>query len=119
MSSAALAGSENPSKVSAQAIKRVMTVTIGIAAFIVARRRDLVALLAAVLLSACGTLPRQVERPFAPAKPASADSPLVRIANDSSPAPTMTGFRLAAWFLFTDAGSSHPGRARNSTSSTT
>ncbi len=53
-----------------------------------------VALLASVMLSACGTLPPQVDRPFSPAQPPSADSPLVRIAQDSSPAPTLTGFRL-------------------------
>jgi putative cardiolipin synthase len=47
-----------------------------------------------VLLSACGALPTQVDRPYSPAQPPSADSPLVRIAQDSSPAPTLTGFRL-------------------------
>ena len=51
-------------------------------------------LLASVLLSACGALPTQVDRPFTPARQASADSSLVRIAQDSSPAPTLTGFRL-------------------------
>lgn len=53
-----------------------------------------VALLGAALLSACGMLPTQVDRPFSPAQQPSADSPLVRIAQDSSPAPTLTGFRL-------------------------
>src|SRR5450432_3085715 len=71
-----------------------MTLTIEAAAFIVSRHRGLVALLAAIFLSACGTLPPQAERPFSTAQPVSADSPLVRIANDSSPAPTLTGFRL-------------------------
>jgi cardiolipin synthase C len=51
-------------------------------------------LLVSVLLSACGVLPTQVDRPFSPARAPSADSPLVRIAQDSSPAPTLTGFRL-------------------------
>jgi putative cardiolipin synthase len=46
------------------------------------------------LLPACGTLPAQVDRPFSPAQQPSADSPLVRIAQDSSPGPTLTGFRL-------------------------
>jgi putative cardiolipin synthase len=36
----------------------------------------------------------QADRPFSPAQQPSADSPLVRIAQDSSPAPTLTGFRL-------------------------
>ncbi len=36
----------------------------------------------------------QVDRPLSSAQPPSADSPLVRIAQDSSPAPTLTGFRL-------------------------
>ena len=52
------------------------------------------ALLAAVLLAACGALPVQGDRPYSPALQPSADSPLVRIAADSSPAPTLTGFRL-------------------------
>ena len=47
-----------------------------------------------VLLSACGALPIQVDRPYSPALQPSTDSPLVRIAQDSSPAPTLTGFRL-------------------------
>jgi putative cardiolipin synthase len=58
------------------------------------RLRGPVALLASVLLSACGALPTQVDRSFSLAQQPSADSPLVRIAQDSSPAPTLTGFRL-------------------------
>ena len=50
--------------------------------------------LVSIVLSACGTLPTQVDRPLSPALQPSADSPLVRIAQDSSPAPTLTGFRL-------------------------
>ncbi len=46
------------------------------------------------MLSACGALPPQVDRPFSSARQASADSPLIRIARDSSPSPTLTGFRL-------------------------
>src|SRR5436190_2231194 len=94
MSSAALAGSEEPSKASAQARKRNMTLSIGTRAFIVSRLRGSVALLVSVLLSACGALPIQADRPYSPALQASTDSPLVRIAEDSSPAPTLTGFRL-------------------------
>jgi cardiolipin synthase C len=46
------------------------------------------------LLSACGTLATRVDQPFSPALQPSADSPLVRIVQDSSPAPALTGFRL-------------------------
>ena len=52
------------------------------------------AVLVSVLISACGTLPTKVDRPYSPAQQAPADSPLVRVAQDSSPSPTMTGFRL-------------------------
>jgi putative cardiolipin synthase len=51
-------------------------------------------LLASVLLSACGALPTQVDRPYSPAQQPLGDSPLVRIVQDSSPEPTLTGFRL-------------------------
>src|SRR5688572_23664777 len=94
MSSAAFAGSESPSEASAQARKRAMIVSLGTSAFIVSRLRGAVALLLSVLLSACGALPTQVAGPFSPAQQPSADSPLVRIAQDSSPAPTLAGFRL-------------------------
>ena len=47
-----------------------------------------------ILLSACGSLPMQVDRPFSPALKPSSESPLVRIAQDSSPGPALTGFRL-------------------------
>jgi len=50
--------------------------------------------MASVLLSACGALPTLADRPLSSAQPPSADSPLVRIARDSSPAPTLSGFRL-------------------------
>jgi putative cardiolipin synthase len=63
-------------------------------AFMASRLRGFVALLVPVLLSACGALPTQVDRPFSAARQPSADSPLVRIARDSSPEPTLTGFRL-------------------------
>jgi putative cardiolipin synthase len=71
-----------------------VTVFIGAPAFIVPRLRGSIALLVSVLLAACGALPTQVDRPFSPAQQPSADSPLVRIAQDSSPGPTLTGFRL-------------------------
>ena len=74
--------------------KRAMTISNGTSIFIVSWARGSVALLVSLLLSACGTLPMQVDRPFSPARQPSADSPLVRIAQDSSPAPTLTGFRL-------------------------
>jgi putative cardiolipin synthase len=73
---------------------RAVRVFIGTSAFLASWLRGLTALLMSVLLSACGALPTQVDRPFSPALQPSADSPLVRIAQDSSPAPTLTGFRL-------------------------
>src|SRR5262245_9857229 len=39
-------------------------------------------------------LPAQVDRPYSPALPPSVDSPLVRIAQESTPEPSQTGFRL-------------------------
>ena len=53
-----------------------------------------VLLLAAFGLAACGTLPAQVDRPYSPALPQSIDSPLVRIAQESIPEPSLSGFRL-------------------------
>jgi putative cardiolipin synthase len=44
--------------------------------------------------AACGTLPPQPDRPFSPALPPSVDSPLVRIARESAPEPSLSGFRL-------------------------
>ena len=41
--------------------------------------------LVSIVLSACGTLPTQVDRPFSPALQPSAESPLVRIVQDSEP----------------------------------
>ena len=77
--------------------------------------------LVSIVLSACGTLPAQVDRPFSLALQSSADSPLVRIAQNSSPAPTLTGFRLLPeGFYWLDAGSSLPAEpATRSTSSIT
>jgi putative cardiolipin synthase len=98
-----------------QARKRAMTISIGTSAFIVSWARSSVALLVAVLLSACGTLPTQVDRPFSPAQQPTADSPLVRIAQDSSPAPTLTGFRLLPdGFYSLDARIELARRARHS-----
>jgi putative cardiolipin synthase len=74
--------------------KRWMNFPIPTSAVMVSRLRGSVALLVSLLLSACGALPTQVDRPFSSAQQASTDSPLVRIAQDSSPAPTLTGFRL-------------------------
>jgi cardiolipin synthase C len=47
-----------------------------------------------VILSACGTLPAVVDRPSSRSEQPSPDSALVRIAQESSPAPALTGFRL-------------------------
>jgi putative cardiolipin synthase len=77
-----------------QARKRAMTISNETSAFIVSWARSSVALVVAVLLSACGTLPTQVDRPFSPARQPTAESPLVRIAQNSSPEPKLTGFRL-------------------------
>ena len=72
-------------------------------------------LLVSVLLAACGSLPTQVDRPFSAAQPPSADSPLVRIAHDSSPGPTLTGFRLLPdGFYSLDARIQLARRARDS-----
>jgi putative cardiolipin synthase len=50
--------------------------------------------LAALWLAACGTLPSQVDRPVSFAEQPAADSPLVRIVQDSTSEPSLTGFRL-------------------------
>src|SRR5438105_8858068 len=94
MSSAACAASGNPSEISAQARRRFMTSSMETIAFIVSRLLAGMALTAAVLLSACGSLPMQADRPFSAALKPSPESTLVRIARDSSPAPELTGFRL-------------------------
>jgi len=71
-----------------------MTISIATSALVVSRLRCSIALLVSVLLSACGALPMRGDQPFSPALQPSADSPLVRIAQDSSPAPSLSGFRL-------------------------
>jgi len=71
-----------------------VTFSIPTSAFIASRHRAFLAVLAAILLSACGVLPTHIDRPFSPARQPSADSPLVRIAQNSSTDPTLTGFRL-------------------------
>src|SRR3989454_3711909 len=58
------------------------------------RLRPAPALLVALLLAGCGTLPPQVERPESAALKPSLDSPLVRIAQASIPSPELSGFRL-------------------------
>jgi cardiolipin synthase C len=52
------------------------------------------ALLAGLLLAGCGGLPTRPETPRSNALPASAASPLARIAQASSPDPALTGIRL-------------------------
>jgi putative cardiolipin synthase len=71
-----------------------MTLCTPASTLIVSRLRGGVAVLVSVLLSGCGALPTQVDRPFSSTQQPSADSPLVRIERDSSPEPTLTGFRL-------------------------
>jgi putative cardiolipin synthase len=71
-----------------------MTLSIRASTLVASRLWGPVTLLMPVLLSACGALPTQVDRPFSPARQASVDSPLVRIAQGSNSEPTLTGFRL-------------------------
>jgi putative cardiolipin synthase len=54
------------------------------------------ALLASVLLAACGALPTRPDEAYTRALPPSFDSPLTRIARDSTPGPHVSGFRLMA-----------------------
>ena len=92
-----------------------MIVSMAASAFIVSRLRGSAALLVSVLLAACGALPTQVDRPFSPARQPSADSPLVRIAQNSIPEPTLTGFRLMPdGFYSLDARIQLARRARDS-----
>ena len=71
--------------------------------------------LALLLLTACGTLPSSVDRPFSTAQRPSTDSPLVRIAQASTPDPTLTGFRLMpVGFYSLDARIQLANRARHS-----
>jgi putative cardiolipin synthase len=68
-----------------------------------------------VLLSACGTLPSGINRPFSTALKPFADSPLVRIAELSSPDTALTGFRLMPLGLYSlDARIQLADRARHS-----
>jgi cardiolipin synthase C len=55
-----------------------------------------VALLATVLLAACSSLPTQTDQPVSHALAPSHESPLARIAEASTPGPSMSGFRLMA-----------------------
>jgi putative cardiolipin synthase len=55
-----------------------------------------IVLLASVLLAACGSLPTRGDLPSSHTRPPSLDSPLARIAHDSTPAPSLSGFRLMA-----------------------
>jgi len=56
--------------------------------------RAVVAALTAFVISGCGTLPMLPERPTSSALQPGRDSPLVRSVQDSTPNPSMTGFRL-------------------------
>jgi putative cardiolipin synthase len=49
---------------------------------------------AGALLTACGMLPQRPEQAYSAALKPAADSPLVQIAQVSSPSPELTGFRL-------------------------
>ena len=50
--------------------------------------------LTVILLAACGALPERNDQPPSHALPRSLDSPLLRITQQSAPAPESTGFRL-------------------------
>jgi len=50
--------------------------------------------LAAILLAGCGALPPRMDVPLSMATEPSPDSPLVRIAEVSTPSPELSGFRL-------------------------
>jgi putative cardiolipin synthase len=72
-------------------------------------------LLAALVLTACGTLPVRVDQPFSPALPPSPDSPLVQIARESTAEPSLSGFRLMPLGLYSlDARIELIRRARSS-----
>src|SRR5689334_21574704 len=72
-------------------------------------------LVLSALMSACGALPTKVDRPPSQAPQPSIDSPLVRVVQDSSPGPTLTGFRLLPdGFYSLDARIQLARRARHS-----
>ncbi|HEV8364443.1 MAG TPA: phospholipase D-like domain-containing protein, partial [Gemmatimonadaceae bacterium] len=54
------------------------------------------ALLASLLVAACGALPTRPDVPASRALLASPDSPLARVAHDSTPSQSLSGFRLMA-----------------------
>jgi len=92
-----------------------MTISTGPSAFARLRMCGIAALLASGLLSGCGTLPTPADRQVSSTPQASAQSPLVKIAQDSSPAPTLTGFRLMPLgFYSLDARIQLARRARSS-----
>ncbi len=62
--------------------------------------RGCLAVLVAGLLGGCGTLPSAPDRPRSAALAPQADSELVRIAQASTPAPELSGFRLMPLGLF-------------------
>jgi putative cardiolipin synthase len=56
--------------------------------------RAVVAALATLLISGCGSLPMLPDRPTSPALTPHSDSALARSVQASTPGPSMTGFRL-------------------------
>ena len=79
------------------------------------RTGSILGLLAMALLTACGTLPATVDRPVSTVFTPSSDSPLVRIAQASTPDPALTGFRLMpVGFYSLDARIQLANRARDS-----
>src|SRR5579862_1318370 len=109
-------GCDNSREAGLQARRRhAMTISTGPSAFARLRMCGIAALLASGLLSGCGTLPTPADRQVSSTPQASAQSPLVKIAQDSSPAPTLTGFRLMPLgFYSLDARIQLARRARSS-----
>jgi putative cardiolipin synthase len=64
------------------------------------RRLRALASVVAITLTACGTLPREVDRPPATAIAPVEGNPLVRVARASAPAPPASGFRLMPHGLY-------------------
>jgi HKD family nuclease len=72
----------------------------GVCLSVVRRLGWLFGFIAAVAATGCGTLPAAVDRPQSMARPPSAESPLARVGERSSPDPMSSGFRLMPTGLY-------------------
>ena len=72
----------------------------GVFLSVVRRLGWLFGFIAAVAATGCGTLPAAVDRPQSMARPPSAESPLARVGERSSPDPMSSGFRLMPTGLY-------------------